>query len=78
MHHYASIAAIFSAFLLFFQNLDVCRVYIISGLLGLIFLSLQLLEMTQKAAVFARQWIKEAQEAAQGGNCAISFHLYIF
>ncbi|XP_042012836.1 LON peptidase N-terminal domain and RING finger protein 1-like isoform X2 [Salvia splendens] len=30
-----------------------------------------LLEMTNKAAVFARQWINEAQEAAQGGNYRI-------
>lgn len=31
--------------------------------------------MTHKAAVFARQWIKDAQEAAQGGTCAILFHM---
>ncbi|KAH6797311.1 zinc finger RING family protein [Perilla frutescens var. hirtella] len=31
-----------------------------------------LLEMTRKAAVFARQWIKEAQEAAQGDRVRLA------
>lgn len=32
------------------------------------FAKLQLMEMTNKAATFAREWMKAAQEAAQGGS----------
>lgn len=34
----------------------------------LIFLSLQLLEKTNKAAAYARQWMRAAQDAARGGK----------
>ena len=43
-------------------------VFNICGTSGLISPRLQLQEMINKAAAHARQWIRRAQEAAQGGK----------